>query len=451
MNNNILNNQTEKELAREALEISLKNGARQARVTLNIGTQNAFAVLDGKLDRLHMANDRSLYIQLYTEGRYGVFSTNRMERGELEYFIKQSLNATKLLAEDKCRTLPDKSLYYKGCGDDLGQFDPAILTVGPDKKKEYAFNAYNEIEGKSKLLISANSEYGDYIDYQYIIDSQGFEGESLQSGFTISAECSVKGKSDARPEAWWYDSSMLLEDFTPQGCGTKALERALAKLSPRKVKSGKYRMIVENSCASRLLSPIISALNGDSIQQQNSFLLNKLGKRVFPEHFNLIDTPHVKGMAGSRYFDAEGIATKDISIIGSGIVNTYFINTYYANKMGVQPTIEGPSVPSFSQEGYDKEYQNLSLEQMIKIIGNGIFVTGFNGGNCNGTTGDFSYGVEGFLIKNGELAHPIREMNITGNMITLWNSLLFSGNDARKCTRWLIPSLAFENTDFTGI
>ena len=90
MNNNILNNQTEKELAREALEISLKNGARQARVTLNIGTQNAFAVLDGKLDRLHMANDRSLYIQLYTEGRYGVFSTNRMERGELEYFIKQS-------------------------------------------------------------------------------------------------------------------------------------------------------------------------------------------------------------------------------------------------------------------------------------------------------------------------------------------------------------------------
>ena len=451
MNNNILNNQTEKELAREALEISLKNGARQARVTLNIGTQNAFAVLDGKLDRLHMANDRSLYIQLYTEGRYGVFSTNRMERGELEYFIKQSLNATKLLAEDKCRTLPDKSLYYKGCGDDLGQFDPAILTVGPDKKKEYAFNAYNEIEGKSKLLISANSEYGDYIDCQYIIDSQGFEGESLQSGFTISAECSVKGKSDARPEAWWYDSSMLLEDFTPQGCGTKALERALAKLSPRKVKSGKYRMIVENSCASRLLSPIISALNGDSIQQQNSFLLNKLGERVFPEHFNLIDTPHVKGMAGSRYFDAEGIATKDISIIGSGIVNTYFINTYYANKMGVQPTIEGPSVPSFSQEGYDKEYQNLSLEQMIKIIGNGIFVTGFNGGNCKGTTGDFSYGVEGFLIKNGELAHPIREMNITGNMITLWNSLLFSGNDARKCTRWQVPSLAFECADFTGL
>ncbi len=451
MDNNILNNQKEKELARRALSISLENGAEQARVTLNMGIQNAFAVLDGKLDRLHMANDRSLYIQLYSNGRYGVFSTNRMEERELEYFIKQSLAATALLAEDRCRTLPDKSLYFKGIGEDLAQFDPAILSLGPDTKKEIAFNTYSEIEGKSKLLISANSEYGDYIDYQYLVDSQGFEGETLQSGFTISAECSVKGKSDARPEAWWYDSSMLLSDFNPKGCGSKALERALAKLSPRKVKSGKYRMVVENSCASRLLSPIISALNGDNIQQKNSFLLDKLGEKVFPEHFNLIDTPHMKGMSGSRWFDAEGIATKEMSIIGSGIVNTYFINTYYANKMGVQATVEGPSVPSFSTEGYDGEYRNLSLEQMIKIIGNGILVTGFNGGNCNGTTGDFSYGVEGFLIKNGELAHPIREMNITGNMIALWNTLLFSGNDARKCTRWQVPSLAFDSVDFTGL
>ncbi len=451
MDNNILNNQKEKDLVKHALSISLKNGAEQARVTLNMGIQNAFSVLDGKLDRLHMANDRSIYIQLYSNGRYGVFSTNRMEESELEYFIKQSLAATSLLAEDKCRTLPDKSLYYSGGGEDLNQFDLAILSLGPDIKKEIAFNAYSEIEGKSKLLVSANTEYGDYIDYQYLVDSQGFEGELLQSGFTISAECSVKGKSDARPEAWWYDSSMLLSDFNPKGCGTIALERALAKLSPRKIKGGKYRMIVENSCASRLLSPIISALNGDNIQQQNSFLLNMLGKKLFPEHFNLIDTPHVKGMSGSRWFDAEGIATKDMSIIASGVVNTYFINTYYAHKMGVQATIEGPSVPSFSTVGYERQYQNLSLEQMIKIIGNGILVTGFNGGNCNGTTGDFSYGVEGFLIKNGELLHPIREMNITGNMVDLWNTLLFSGNDARKCTRWQVPSLAFECADFTGL
>ncbi len=452
--NNKINNKLEIEAAKEALQMALANGADAARVTLNMGVQNAFSVLDGKLDRLHMSNDRSLYIQLYAKNRYGVFSTNRMDKAELEHFIKESINASALLAEDTYRTLPDKKLYYTGgldSNDTLEQFDGSILTMDPALKKEIAFEAYAEIEGKSNKLISATSEYGDYIDYQYMIDSQGFEGESLQSGYTISAECSVKGRGDARPEAWWYDSSMKFANLQYKGVGTIALERALAKLSPKKTKSGRYRMIVENSCASRLFSPIVSALNGDSIQQNNSFLLNKLGCKTFPEHLNIIDRPHLKGMNGARYFDAEGIATKDMSIIENGVVNSYFINTYYANKMGVDATIEGPSVPMFSNSGYTGQYKNLTLEQMIKEIGNAIFVTGFNGGNCNGTTGDFSYGVEGFLVKNGEILHPIREMNITGNMIDLWNSFLFSANDARKCTRWQIPSLAFEAVDFTGV
>ena len=451
MTENRLNNQKELDLAKEALEISLASGAQQARVTLNMGMQNAFAVLDGKLDRLHMTNDRSLYIQLYSNGRYGVFSTNRMDKGELKHFIKEAVTASSLLAEDKCRTLPDKELYFKGEEEDLLQFDPLVLTMNPDEKKRMAFEAYREMEGKSDLVVSANAEYGDYIDYQYFVDSQGFEGEILQSGFSISAECSVKGKSNARPEAWWYDSAMLFQEFNPHGCGGIALNRALAKLSPKKIKSGKYKMIVENSCSSRLVSPIFSALNGSNIQQNNSFLLNKLGERVFPEHMNIIDTPHLKGMSGSRYFDSEGIATQERKIIDNGVVNTYFINTYYANKLGVKATIESASVPTISSMGYQPEYQDMSLEQMMKVIGNGILVTGFNGGNCNETTGDFSYGVEGFLIKNGEIAHPIREMNITGNMINLWNNLLFSANDARKCTRWQIPSLAFDAVDFTGL
>ena len=446
-----LENREEKETAKFALKAALANGAQNARISLNMGVQNAFAVLDGKLDRLHMANDRSLYIQLYAKGRYGAFSTNRIDRGELEHFIKEAIAATTLLAEDNCRTLPDPSLYYKGENNDLGQFDPTFLELDSKVKKETAFKVYEEIEGKSKKVVSANSEYGDYLDYQYMIDSQGFEGESLLSGFTVSAECSVKGRGDARPEAWWYENSLKFNELTIGGCGTKALERALAKLQPKKLKSGKYRMIVENVCSSRLISPIITALGGENIQQKNSFLVDKLGQKVFAGHMNLIDTPHAYGMSGSRYFDGEGIATKDMAIIENGVIKTCFINTYYANKMGTSATVEGPSVPRFSSASYKEEYRNLSLEEMIKEIGSGILVTGFNGGNCNTTTGDFSYGIEGFLISDGIIAHPIREMNITGNIITLWNNMLFTGNDARSATRWQIPSIAFDNVDFTGL
>ena len=448
---NYIDNKEEIATARYALATALKNGASAVRISLNMGIQNAFAVLDGKLDRLHMANDRSLYIQLYAKGRYGAFSTNRIEKGELEHFIKEAIAATTLLAEDNCRSLPDPSLYYKGKEFDLGQFDETFFNLSQQRKKEIAFEIYSELENKSKKLISANSEYGDYLDYQYIIDSQDFEGESIQSGFTISAECSVKGRGDSRPEAWWYDNALKFNDVKIKGCGETALDRALKKLGSKKIKGGKYKMIVENVCSSRLVSPIITALGGENIQQKNSFLIDKLGERIFPEHMNLIDTPLAYGMSGSRYFDGEGIATKNLKIIDNGVINTYFINTYYANKIGTTPTIEGPSVPKFSTEKYAPEYRNMTLQDMIRSIGTGILVTGFNGGNCNGTTGDFSYGVEGFFIDNGVIAHPIREMNITGNIITLWNNLLFTGNDARSVTRWQIPSLAFENVDFTGM
>ena len=115
------------------------------------------------------------------------------------------------------------------------------------------------------------------------------------------------------------------------------------------------------------------------------------------------------------------------------------------------PTVESASVPHFSLGEFEPQYRNLNHKDMIKIMGKGILVTGFNGGNCNGLTGDYSYGIEGFYFENGEILFPVREMNISGNIVSLWRNLAMVGNDARTCSRWLIPSLAFENTDFTGI
>ena len=165
----------------------------------------------------------------------------------------------------------------------------------------------------------------------------------------------------------------------------------------------------------------------------------------------LLDNPHWKGMSGSRYFDGDGLATRPMEIIRNGVVETYYINTYSANKMECSPTVESASVPYFSLEEFAPEYRNLSHLDMIKIMDKGVLVTGFNGGNCNGLTGDFSYGIEGFYFEKGEILFPVREMNITGNIVSLWNNLALVGNDARTCSRWLIPSLAFENVDFTGI
>ncbi len=446
-----IDNSFEVEAAQRALDTVMKLGAQACRVTMNFGIQNSFSALDGNLENLQNANDRNLYIQIISNERYGAYSTNRLNKEELDEFIQQAMKTNAYLTPDSCRSLPPQELCWKGDGVDLEQFDPYILQMDPQKKKEIAFEVMNEIYGTNKKIVSVNTEYGDMLEYQYMIDSQGFEGDSLQSNFTVSAECSVKGRGKARSEGWWYESSLYYKDFSFEGCGKKALERALGKLNPKEHAGGKLNMIVDNMSASRLVSPIFQALNGSNIQQRNSFLLNKKGEKVFSEKMTLIDNPHWVGMSGSRYFDGDGLATKPMDIIRNGVVETYFINSYSANKMGIDPTVESASVPYFSLEEFEPGLRNLNYTDMMKIMCSGILVTGFNGRNCNGLTGDFSYGIEGFYFDNGEILFPVREMNISGNIVSLWQNIALIGNDARTCSRWLIPSLAFENVDFTGI
>lgn len=446
-----IDNKFEVESAQMALDMVMKQGAQACRITMNFGIQNSFSALDGKLENLQNANDRNLYIQIISNGRYGAYSTNRLNKEELEKFIAQAMHTTSYLTPDESRTLPPKEICWFGNEDALEQYDPYIMEMPPQRKKEIAFEVMDEIYGKNKKIVSVNTEYGDMLEYQYMIDSQGFEGDSLQSNFTVSAECSVKGRGNARSEGWWYESTLHYNKFNPTGCGTTALKRALDKLNPKDMEGGCMNMIVDNTCSSRIISPIFQALNGSNIQQKNSFLMDKKGEKVFSSKFTLLDNPHWAGMSGSRYFDGDGIATRPMDIIRNGVVETYFINTYSANKMGCAPTVESASVPHFSLEEFPEEMRNLTHTEMVKIMGKGILVTGFNGGNCNGLTGDFSYGIEGFYFEGGEILFPVREMNISGNIVSLWRNLAMVGNDARTCSRWLIPSLAFENVEFTGI
>ncbi len=445
-------NKESRHIANYALERSLKLGCSDARITLSISTQSSYSVRNDKLDRLQQANGSSLFIQIFTEGKYGAYSTNRTEKEELDKFIVKAIDATKYLSPDNCRSLPDKSLYFKGSGDNLDQYDQSFDNIDPEVKTEIAFNCANEIFGTDPSIVSVNCEYGDSDDYSYIVDSQGFEGENIQTTFTLSSECSVIGEGESRPEGWWYESSIFLDKLIKEGVGKTSFKRAISRLNPRKLKSGRYNLVVENTVSSRLVSPVISALNGSSIQQNNSFLKGKKGERVFAEGLTLSDRPHTKGAYGSRYFDSEGVATKDMDIIRDGIVTDYYINTYNSLKLGMPVTIEGPSVPSIL---FEHPGENIKIERDLNSIlskcDKGILVTGFNGGNSNSSTGDFSFGIQGFYFDKGIILYPIKEMNITGNIITLWNNVIETGTDPRVSGRWLIPTLAFKDVNFSGI
>jgi PmbA protein len=170
--------------------------------------------------------------------------------------------------------------------------------------------------------------------------------------------------------------------------------------------------------------------------------VDKAGMKVFPDCLTVLDCPRSAGETGSRLFDSEGVATQEFPIIDKGVITRYFVNTYIAGKTGMAPTVEDATRPKVVPFGGCK-----TRDDLLRKIGNGILVTGFNGGNSNSSTGDFSYGIEGFAFEDGRITHPVREMLVTGNFIDLWNHLVATADDARLCMSKLIPTLAFQKID----
>lgn len=435
--------QEHKDLARWAMKYALGNGCSDARVSVYSGTNNSFDYRDTQLEKLEQSSENGLSIQLYVDGRYASYSTNRLDKKELERFIANGIEATRFLAKDEFRQLPKPERYYKGDGKGLDIYDNNYSKVSVDDKMALIKENAAEVYGKDERLISVTASYSDGISSSFTITSNGFEGESDTTYYSISADTSMKGAGDSRPQSYWYDSAIFWDKLEKKNIGKTAYERTVRKLGQEKIESGVFPMLVDNTQITRLLSPIISATYGNSIQQKNSFLIDKVGEKIISDKFTLIDDPHIPGARGSRWFDGEGIATKKRTVIENGVLKMYYIDTYSGLKLNMEPTIQGPSL-------LNCVHGNKNFDQLLASVEKGIWITGFNGGNSNSTTGDFSFGIEGFLIENGKATKPLNEMNITGNLLELWMNIIEVGNDPKLNSSWRIPSILFDKVNFSG-
>jgi PmbA protein len=432
-----------KDLAQWALKYALEKGCSDARISVYNGTDNSFEYRDNQLDKLQQSSENGMGIQLYVDGRFASFSTNRLDKNELIKFISNGVEATRFLAKDEFRKLADSSRLYKGDSKGLGVFDDTIEKISVDDKLALIKDNVNEVYKADERVISVTSGYSDGTSSSYVVASNGFEGESATTYFELSADVSMKGTGDTRPQGDWYDSTVFWKDLQKKNVGKTAYDRTLRKLGQEKIETGVYPMLLDNISSSRLFYPLISALMGGAIQQKSSFLINKLGEKIASDKLTIIDDPHIIGARGARWFDGEGVATKKHPVIENGVLKMYYIDTYYGGKLKMEPTIQSPSVLTL-QPG-DKNHA-----QIMAGLDKGIWVTGFNGGNSNETTGDFSFGIEGFLIEKGKAVKPVNEMNITGNILTLLKNILEIGNDPRTISSYRIPSLLFDAVNFSG-
>ena len=438
-----MNTNEKYEIADLVIKHALKCGADEVAVAISDSASSHIEIREQKIDRLQESISNGLSLTLYVEKKYSSHSTNHLKKEELLKFVEGAVAATKYLSEDEFRYLPDPERYYKGGGEDLRTIDASISSLDPKAKIDLARQAENEIFGTDERIVSITASYDDTVSRDVFVTSNGFKGESNGSFAGISASVSIKGET-GRPQDYWGEYSLYFDDLVKNGIGKKALERTIKKLDPRKIESGKYQMIVDNMAVGNLLGPFISALFGSSMYQKNSFLIGKENSKVASDILTITDNPLLPKGFGSRHFDQEGINAVKREVVENGILKNYFIGTYYGRKLNLPATTIGPSNLVFKTSEKDQA-------ALVKTIRKGVLVTGFNGGNCNGSTGDFSYGIEGFLIDNGEIKYPVNEMNISGNMKEFWNTLVAVGNDPYKFGSYLTPSMLFDNTDFSGL
>ena len=443
---------TDKEiaLARASMEFALENGAQKVRVTLNKSLMELFGMLNGELDKVTHALDRSLQVSLFVDGRFGSFSSNRLEEEGLKAFLLGAIDTVRTLEPDAARDLPDPSRTVKDArtGKELDLYDPAYEGLTSERRREMAvgtslWSRKAELE-KGFTLISEEGEYSDSLFDSVVMDSNGLFARHTETSFEIGYEVTVEDPEGNRYASYWWDASPRLDAVLPSlaSCSETAVRRAAAQIGPEDHPGGKCNIVVDIECASKFLTPVLSALGGYAVQQKNSFLFDKVGERVFPECLTVLDCPRNRGESGTRLYDSEGVATQEFPIIDKGVVTRYFVNTYIAGKTGMAPTIEDATRPKVVPFGGCK-----TREDLLRKVGSGILITGFNGGNSNPSTGNFSYGIEGFAFENGRLTHPVREMLVTGNFIDLWNHLIATADDARLCMSKIIPTLAFSNID----
>lgn len=429
------------DIARKAMKFAVSNGCSACRITVSAGTSITIEWRNGHVERLVQNNDHDLYIQLYLEGRYGIIDINRIDANELRRLILKGIETTRLLSADPCRRLPAPERCWRGQDIDLQTYDTNSSTIRIDDKMQLLQQAATTIDLNDKRLVSALCTYSDSETDCYIADTNNFAGRFKSTCFNFATEIGVRGRRNTCPTAAWDDAVIYWNELCTASVAPMALQRALNKNHERVPISGRMDLVVENRVAAHLLRPVLQAINGHAIEQHNSFLSNLKNKQIAAELLTMYDNPLRPHTFGARLFDDEGVRLQPRIVIEHGILRTFYFDTYTALKTGEEPTCNAPSLLLFN--GGVR-----TCSQICAALEHGVLVTDFTGGNCNLATGDFSYGIEGFLIENGCLKAPIAETNLSGNMLQLWQNLAEIGSDAYLQTACRMPSLRFSDICF---
>lgn len=397
-------------------------GASAAEADIGAGAGLSANVRKGEIDKLEYERDKGLSITVYIDGQKGNASTSDFSETALTESVKAAISIAQYASRDECAGLADAELMAKECPD-LDLYHP--WSISPEAAIDLAIECEQAAFDYDKRISNSDgSVVSTYSGINLYGNSNGFINGWNWSSHTIDCTVIAEDKNGMQRDGWYSKTRDFNDLQSIKEISQEAARRTVSRLGSRKLSTRQVPVIFEAPVASGLFSAFITAIAGGSLYRRASFLLDKKGEQVFADHINIREQPHIKKALGSAPFDNDGVATKERDIVKDGILQDYVLSAYSARKLGLQTTGNAGGVHNLVIE----PGQN-NLEKMIKELNTGLLITDMIGFGVNQVTGDYSRGASGFWVENGEIAYPVEEITVAGNLIDMYKKIVSIGND----------------------
>jgi PmbA protein len=402
-------------------------GATDAASEASEGCGLSVSVRKGELENVERNRDKSLGITVYVGQRRGNASTSDFSQAAIERTVQAAFDIARFTAKDPFAALPDEGLIAHQHRD-LDLFHPwAIDSEGATalalRCEAAAMATDKQITNSEGASVSAQQSHF------FSAHTHGFRGGYASSRHSLSV-APIAGKGDDMQRDYWYSSMRHAGDLaSPEAVGRYAAQRSLSRLHARKMATTSCPVLFESPLAAGLLGGLVHALSGGALYRQSSFLMDSLGKQVAAKHLNVSEDPFVMRGKGSSPFDEEGVKVQSRQVLHNGQVEGYFLSSYSARKLGMQTTGNAGGSHNLVMSSSLTRASD-DLEAMLRKLGTGLFVIELMGQGINYVTGDYSRGASGFWVENGQIAYPVQEITIAGNLKDMLLGIEAVGSDA---------------------
>jgi PmbA protein len=423
-------NTTFQSLVDQALCYAKKLGASEAAAEVSEGCGLNVSVRNGALEQVERSRGKTLGITVHVGHRVGNAGTSDFSQAAIERAVLAAYDIAKFTAEDPfSKLLDEKDIALEPDRvRELDLFHPWSINSEQAKElaliaEEAAFSTNPLIDNSEGASVSAGQSHF------FMANTNGFRGGYAQSRHSVSVSPIANSGTDMQRDSW-YSSKRHAGDLADlKAIGRYAAERALSRLDGRKIATVTCPVLFESTLATGLLGSFVQAVSGSALYRKSTFLLDSLGRQVFPRHITVQEDPFVLRGMGSSPFDSEGAKVAARTVVQDGCVAGYFLSSYSARKLGMNTTGNAGGSHNLRLQSTHTQATD-DLTAMLQKLGTGLFVTELMGQGVNYVTGDYSRGASGFWVEKGLIAYPVHEITIAGNLKNMYQDIVAVGADA---------------------